>query len=463
MARAQGKGGGGAKPGGGTPQSARAVAIRVLLRVAERGAYASRALDAELGRARLSERDAALATEIVYGALRVLPELDGAFAPHLRREPAALDGLLRAALRAATYQLLHLSRVPAHAVVDETVRAVRAARGPGLAGVANAVLRKVAEAGAKGASPGGRIAVPSWVEAELTRALGAERRDALLAAGRLPPPLALRLRAGVAAAELAAELRAARPQAEWTQGRVSPLALLLRRAGDPRALPGYEQGRFAVQEEGAQAVALCLGAEPGEAVADLCAGHGGKSALLAERVGVRGELLAVDVDERKLQRIGPELARLGLCDVPVQTRAIDLTVGVGGVAPRFDRVLVDAPCTGLGTLRRRPELLLRLSQSDPERLAAVQLAILERAVRLVRPGGVLLYAVCSPTASEGPEVAARFESMTPGLRREWSDSGLAIAVEPDRDGVVRLGPWLGGVDADSPDVYQLVRWRITAG
>jgi 16S rRNA (cytosine967-C5)-methyltransferase len=445
------------------PPSARSVAIRVLERVAERGAYASRALDAELGRAHLPDRDAALATEIVYGALRVLPEIDRAYGVHLQRDAVHLDGVLRAALRSASYQLLHLTRVPAHAVVDETVRVVRAARGPGLAGVANAVLRKVARAGVPGASPANGIAVPAWVDAELSRALGGPRRSALLTGGRLPPPLALRLSATATSAELAEAITRARPSAELQPGRVSPVALLARRAGDPRTLPGYAEGRFAVQEEGAQAVALCLGAQPGERIADLCAGHGGKSALLAERIGPAGELLAVDVDERKLERIAPELKRLGLGEANVQTRAIDLTVGTGGLEPRFDRVLVDAPCTGLGTLRRRPELLLRVGESDPARLAELQVAILARAVRLVRPGGVLLYAVCSPTLAEGPEVATRLEAEVPGLSREWDSGVLALDVAPDADGMVRLGPWMGGEDADSPDAYQLVRWRLGNG
>jgi 16S rRNA (cytosine967-C5)-methyltransferase len=353
--------------------------------------------------------------------------------------------------------------VPAHAVVDETVRVVRAARGPGLAGVANAVLRKVAGAGAPGASPASGTAVPAWVDGELARALGESRRSALLAGGRLPPPLALRLSAGVVRSEVAEAITRARPGAELQPGCVSPLALLARRAGDPRTLPGYAEGHFGVQEEGAQAVALCLGAQPGERIADLCAGHGGKSVLLAERIGPDGELLAVDVDERKLERIAPELKRLGLGDARLQTRAIDLTVGTGGLEARFDRVLVDAPCTGLGTLRRRPELLLRLAESDPARLAQLQLAILGRALRLVRPGGVLLYAVCSPTLAEGPEVAARFETGAPGLIREWDSSALALNVVPDADRVVRLGPWMGGEDADSPDAYQLVRWRVGTG
>jgi 16S rRNA (cytosine967-C5)-methyltransferase len=437
----------------------------VLVRVAEHGAYASRALDAELARARLDERDAALATEIVYGALRVLPELDRKIGVHLRRAPDALDGVLRAALRAGCYQLFYLSRSPAHAVVDESVSAVRLERGKELAGVANAILRKLAaEASAAGPSPAHALLVPDWLAQTLGRALGEARCAAWLQAGGRPPPLSLRVRGDLSRDAVAAELRAARPLAEVQHSAISPRALLLRRAGDPRALPGYAEGRFSVQEEGAQLVALCLGARPTEAIADLCAGHGGKSTVLAEAVGPEGEVVAVDLDEQKLARIPAELARLGLSDRRVERHAVDLSVGLGGLERRFDRVLVDAPCTGLGTIRRRPELSLRLNERDPERLAQVQLGILRRAVQLVRPGGVLLYAVCSPTLEEGPEVAARLEAEVVGLTRCSEEACRALAgLEPDPDGMLRLGPWLAGPDADSPDVYQLVRWRLAGG
>ncbi len=443
------------------PRTARAVAIQVLFRVASRGAYASRALDAELARARLDPRDSALATEIVYGALRVLPELDAELAARLRRGLDQQEGMLLAALRAGCYQLRYLSRVPAHAAVDETVTALRAARGPALANVANAVLRRLAEAGGPRTDPEARaLAVAPWLRAALLRSLGEARAQALLAGDLQPPPLCLRIAGGPEARDaLANALRAARPEAQWEPGLVSPRALLGRRSGDPRALPGHAEGRFSVQEEGSQAVALALGAQPGETVLDLCAGHGGKTALLAEAVGADGEIVAVDIDERKLERIPGELARLGLTDRRVDRRAIDLSVGRGGLTARFDRVLVDAPCSGLGTLRRRPELLLRRTEADLPRLAALQLAILRNAAQLVRPGGVLLYAVCSPLAEEGASVAAALAAEFPQLERAWEAPALSLALAPDADGAVRIGPWFGA-NAGSPDAYQLIRFRV---
>jgi 16S rRNA (cytosine967-C5)-methyltransferase len=136
-----------------------------------------------------------------------------------------------------------------------------------------------------------------------------------------------------------------------------------------------------------------------------------------------------------------------------------LTVGVGGFGADFDRVLVDAPCTGLGTLRRRPELLLRVQPHDPERMAALQLAILRNAARLVRPGGLLLFAVCSFTRAEGAMLAARLEAAEPSLARHWQPPPELAFLSADADGVCRLGPWLGSAERASPDAYQLASFR----
>jgi 16S rRNA (cytosine967-C5)-methyltransferase len=442
--------------GGGS----RWVAAIVLERVTDKAAYASRALDAELTRARLDPRDAALATEIVYGTLRVLPALDKTIRAQLSHVDARLDGFVHATLRTAAYQLAHLGRLPSYSIVDEAVAQVRAKRGPKLAGFVNAVLRKLANQRPAEPEPPRTMVLPEWVERTLEHSIGPERLARFLAPGG-PPALCLRAEAGTRDA-LLSQLRAALPAAEIEAATLSPLGIAARRAGSPRALPGYSAGAFSVQEEGAQLVALSLGTRPGERIADVCAGHGGKTTLLARRVGPSGHVAAFDRDERKLQVIPAELERLGLPRERVELHAVDLSVGLGGVSELFDRVLVDAPCTGLGTLQRRPELLLRLTPEDPARLAILQLSILERAAALVRPGGVIGYAVCSPASAEGQGVSERFSASHPNfaLVHEALEAGMPA---PDADGVLRIGAWLASPTANSvPDAYQLVLWRRTA-
>lgn len=444
---------------GSSATPARAVATRVLHRVASKGAYATPTLDAEIRRAGLDPRDAALASEIVYGALRVLPSLDRTIEGFLRRGGGGrMDAWTRASLRAATYQIRHLSRVPARAAVHDAVAVVRAERGSRLGGFVNAVLRRVAEGRPADPRPPSRMDLPGWLDARLGDALGAERAAGFVSARPLPPPMGLRARGD--RTQLASGLRAARPGAEVLEGTLAPAALLLRGAGDPRKLPGYEEGAFGVQEQGAQAVGLALGAGPGKRVVDACAGRGGKALLLADQVGEAGLVTALDLHERKLEGVFPELERLRIPAERVETRTVDLTVGTGGLGPLFDGVLVDAPCTNLGTVHRRPELLLRLGPEDPSRLADLQRSILGHAAGLVRPGGTLVYAVCSPTHEEGREVARAVEAANRSLRRlhePLPTSGVA----PDADGVARIGPWSdasGGCDA-----YQIVRWSVGKG
>jgi len=439
--------------------NARELATFVLFRVAEDGAYASRVLDAELSRARLDPRDAALATEIVYGSLRALPAIDAAYSGHLRRAPETLDPMVRATLRAASYQLLHLGRVPSHAIVDSAVGLVVHERGRILGGVVNAVLRKVAAMRPAEPKPPTAIVAPEWLGAALVRGLGEQRAADFLAARSLPPPTALRVEDPTPGARdaLIARIRAVREHAEVLPGAVSPLAVLVRGGGDPRLLPGYAEGVFTVQEEGAQAVALAVGALPGEQIADACAGHGGKTTFFARAVGAQGRVTALDLYEEKLDRIAPELARLHLPSARLETVAVDLAVGAGGLDGRFDRVLVDAPCTGLGTVHRRPEILLRVGSDDPARLAELQVQIMTHAAALVRPGGTLVYAVCSPTMEEGAGVVAQISAALPTLRPHPEAPPLAAAT-PDADGMLRLGPW-SDPGGHGPDAYQVYRWQ----
>lgn len=440
------------------PNAGRMTAAMVLMRIADDGAWAAPALAAEFERAGAEGRDRALATEIVYGTLRVLPEIDKALDAFLRAPAAGMEPFARATLRTGAYQLLHLS-APSHAIVSDSVSIARNVRGQRLAGLVNAVLRKVAATRPEDAAPPTRLVLPAWIDRLLEHDLGEERARAFTEARPLPPAIGLRLVHGDSRdrAELMEAIIDARPQAEVRAGSVSPQAILVQRAGDPRRLPGLDEGTLTIQEQGAQVVGLLAGAAPGESVVDTCAGRGGKTAQLAMAVGEGGQVVAMDLHESKLERIHEELSRTGVM-APVEIEVVDLSVGTAGLDGSFDRVLVDAPCTGIGTLHRRPEILLRIEETDPQRMAELQGKILRNACLLAKPGGSVVYAVCSPTRAEGAEVVARLLADHADLV-EW-DPSLApeLGLAADEDGMFRIGPWNGDCDA-----YQVARLRRKPG
>lgn len=361
-------------------------------RVLSDDAFAAAALDAELRRhPQLDGRERALATELVYGTLRTEPVLRARLNAHAPK--GVSDERVLSPLLVAAYQILLLERVPAFAAVDAAVTAVKKARGPKVAGFANAVLRKLARTGEKLTQAQAlREALPAWLWQELCRSLGEEQAAALIEAEALT---GLRLRLGAEPPAWVSELPA---------GKVSAVARLVRGEGDPRQKPGYAEGAFTVQEEGAQAIGLALGVRVGDKVLDACAGRGQKSTLIAERLGA-GSLVACDLYPEKLEALVSEAARLQL--PPITTRAVDWSVGQGGLPSDFDRVLVDAPCSGTGTLRRRPEILRRLKPEDPARLAALAEQILRSAASRARPGATVLFAVCSVLEAECEAVVMR--------------------------------------------------------
>lgn len=389
--------------------TARGVAASVLARVIADNAFASAALDAELERAvQLESRDRALATELTYGTLRLFPWLDDRIARHASRGLDGLEPIVRAHLAVAAYQVLVLTRVPAFAAVNEAVSAIRATRGGAkVAGFANAVLRKLtaekrptedelAEASLASVDPS--------LHAAIVRAIGAEAARALLVGIDSSPALGLRIEDAAARDAWLASFAEARPNGTFVAGKVSPHAVLARGAGKLLDLPGHDEGAWTPQEEGSQLVALALGAAPGEAVLDACAGRGNKTGLLGRAVGRTGAVDAADVHPKKLDRLVRELARIDV--VPRRTLAVDWSRGTGDAVAGYDAVLVDAPCSGTGTLRRRPELALRRVATDVAELAVLQRGILRHAASLVKPGGRLVYAVCSVLREEAEEVIA---------------------------------------------------------
>jgi 16S rRNA (cytosine967-C5)-methyltransferase len=386
---------------------ARALAAEVLARVWSESAFAAAALDAEIRRRpQLDPRDIALATELVYGVLRTQAALDERILALASRRTYRSDPRVFAHLLMGAYSLAFLDRIPVFAAVSEAASGVREAAGEKVAGFANAVLRKLAaeiEAGGRPALTEAIVAsAPGWLRGALRRAIGRKGADAYLAAGPVPPPIGLSLAASEDRAAWLERLRARAPGASIELGQVSPRALLLRGAGDVRTLPGAGEA-WIVQEEGAQAVALAAFAQPGERVLDACAGRGNKAWLLGQEVSAGGAVDASDLYPAKLEQL-----RKGPTGRWVRaTFAVDWTVGAGDVPEGYDRVIVDAPCSGTGTLRRRPEIGLKREAADLGRLAELQAAITARAASRTRDGGRLIYAVCSVLREEGEDVVER--------------------------------------------------------
>jgi 16S rRNA (cytosine967-C5)-methyltransferase len=389
--------------------------------VTEQDSYANLVLPGLLRSRRVSGRDAAFATELAYGTLRMRCLYDAVLTACVDRPLESLDAGLLDALRLGVHQLLGM-RVPAHAGVGETVALVRANLGGGPGALANAVLRRVAEhdvdAWVARVAPDadgdllGHLAVarshPLWVVRALREGLAGqgglaqpvdEELAELLAADNAAPEVTLVARPGLASVD---ELTRDGGQ----PGRWSPVSVRLP-SGEPGSLPAVRQGRAAVQDEGSQLVALALAAapvqpRPGEAAPerwlDLCAGPGGKAGLLGAVVRQRGgTLVAVEQLPHRADLVRAAVAAVG---DSVEVRCADGR-DVGAAEPgAFDRVLVDAPCTGLGALRRRPESRWRRQPSDLAALAPLQRDLLRSALQAVRPGGVVAYATCSPHLAE---------------------------------------------------------------
>jgi 16S rRNA (cytosine967-C5)-methyltransferase len=386
---------------------ARAAAALALQRVERDRAYVIKALE-ETGR-ELGLADPALradATELALGTWRWRGVVDARLEPLLPRGLASLDDLTRQLLRLATYELLGPHPVPPHAAVHVAVEAVKRLGRRGLAGLTNAVLHRLAPAPGRAAMTDGATqldhAFPTWLRDHLAAAWGAPQLPALARWSLAVPTRTIRLRRGRLAASAALpDLPGASPSPHAPE-----ILRLAAGAGDLRRHPWIVAGRATVQEEGAFLAAERLPLAPGARVLDACAGRGTKTAALAEREPGLGRLVATDVHPDKLARVAGELARLGL---PVaDCRAVDWSVGAGGLAGPFDAVLVDAPCSGTGTLSRRPEIRWRLVPEDVVRLVELQAAILRRTAELVAPGGALLYVVCSLLPDEGTSQVRSF-------------------------------------------------------
>lgn len=393
--------------------SARLAAYECILAVESEDAYANLALPTIIAEQRLDGRDAGLATELAYGTLRMRGLYDAVIGKAARRDPASLELPVRIVLWLGVHQVLAM-RIPAHAAVDESVRLVRLVHAERAAGFVNAVTRRVTEASAEAwlarVAPGSsrhdlavRHSHPEWIVGELERSMQADSRpnqvESLLASHNDPAKVTLVARPGL----IGRDALAAQVNGQPTP--LSPYGVVLD-SGDPGALDAVKAGTAAVQDEGSQLAALALAhasvADDQGRWLDMCAGPGGKAALLGGMAMERGA--HVDALELHDHRAGlVKRAIAALPDGVVRVHTADATVWEGGP---YDRILVDAPCTGLGALRRRPEARWRRTAADLAELTALQARLLGQAKRLLRPGGVIAYVTCSPVLAETRDIVA---------------------------------------------------------
>jgi 16S rRNA (cytosine967-C5)-methyltransferase len=450
------------------PPTARQLARHVLERVELDGAYANRALSAALDRApAMAADERGLATEIVYGVLRRHGRLERALAALATSGLDKLDPRARIAMRAGAYQILFLDRIPAYAAVDDAVEACKAAGGRGVAGLANALLRRLARDGEPrlpdaAADPAGYLAaigMPGWLVRLLLAELPAADAVAFADAAGRPAPVTLRANTGrVTRDELAARLAVERPDATLAPSPIAPDALEARSLAAPAATAAWRDGLFAITDAGAQVVAALCGAAPGERIMDACAGNGGKTAQLLALSGDRARVDAVDVAADKLDAAAAALRRLGLSGASPVTA--DLTAPLADPTPRYHRILLDAPCSGLGVLRRHPETLLRRSPADIDTLAERQLRMLSVVAPALLPGGLLTYAVCTFERRECEDVVAAFLRAHPRFTVEpaaRAGGGVPWDRLADAGGAVRTWP-----HRDDADGFFAVRLRLAA-
>lgn len=385
-----------------------------MLIAVEQGAFADAALGDALRAVRLAPRDRALATRLVYGTLAWQGQLDRAIVQG-DRDPAKLDVAVRALLRLALFQLVHLERVPDFAAVNTAVELSKEIKRGAVSGLVNALLRRFLRDGKRTESPPREADVaaylaaawshPPWLVSRWLNELGGDETAALLEANNGAAPTVVRVNRRRADADKVMAALSGRGVGV-RRGSYAPDAIIIEAGDDPMVLPRYRDGWFALQGEASQLIVTMLDPLPGMRVLDVCAAPGGKAAAAAERVGTGGRVVALDRNGAGLRLARRSAARLGLDNLFV-VRA-DSCQAPLAAAWCAERVLVDAPCSGLGTLRQHPEIRWRRSAEDIEHLSALQRELLQQGASRVALGGLLVYSTCTISTAENDAVVADF-------------------------------------------------------
>ena len=430
----------------GNTANARECALSVLVSCRRNGAWADAALKAQLSKTPLSAQDAALCSRIVYGVMQNELLLNWFLSAYCTQKLDHLQPPLADILRIGAYQILFLDKVPDHAAVSESVELCRTNGRSAASGLVNAVLRKVAQHKSNlPPLPEGNIARlsiayshPQWLVKKLVSLLGVEEADRFLRIDNEAAPMTVQVNplktdADALARELAGDGVKAVPHG-WV-----PDCFELSGTGDLTTLTAFYQGRFTVQDAAAKLVTYAAGFEKGQDVLDVCAAPGGKSFAAAFAMENEGHILSCDLHENKLRRIREGAQRLGI--TCIETAAADGRVFREEWAGRFDTVICDVPCSGLGIIRKKPDIRYK-DVRELKALPEIQRAILENSARYVRPGGVLVYSTCTVLPEENENVTDAFLSSHP----EFIYEEFSLPNGEAAPGYLTLWPQRNGTD-----------------
>ncbi|OEH91213.1 16S rRNA (cytosine(967)-C(5))-methyltransferase RsmB [Bacillus solimangrovi] len=431
----------------------RSVCLDILDKIEKNQSYSNLLLNQAIEKSRLNSKDAALLTEIVYGTIQRKLTLDYYLSPFLTKAKK-LQPWVRQLLRLSLYQMVYLDRVPERAVIHEAVEIAKHKGHRGISGMVNGVLRNIQRTGIadpeKISDPIERISIatshPKWLVEKWVQQYGEEITRDMCEQNLLPPSNTARVNIQKATvSEVLTMLKQAGIEAE--KGLLSEDAIVIK-SGNVAKTTAFKEGYLSIQDESSMLVARALDIKPGQTVLDACAAPGGKTAHIAERLLGVGSVMSVDLHDHKVKLIAQQVHRLGLDNVnAMQGDSRKLHEKFGPES--FERVLVDAPCSGFGVMRRKPDLKYAKTAEDVQRLANIQLDILEAASQTVKKGGLLVYSTCTIDLEENDQVISTFlrkhaefeldttlSSRMPAVLREHCESGKIqiLSHEYDSDG-----------------------------
>ncbi|TET80565.1 16S rRNA (cytosine(967)-C(5))-methyltransferase RsmB [candidate division TA06 bacterium] len=429
--------------------TSRDAALEALYRVEVRSSYADLALEGILKGSDMDPRDRRLATELTFGCIRWRKRIDYILSKFLKGEVARLDPYTRNILRLGAYQVFFLDRIPDYAAISEAVKQSKKFGSKGCSSLVNGVLRSMAERSSDIAFPDGKhqpvehistfYSHPRWLVDRWVKRYGVEETQRLCEANNSVPPLSVRVNLlKTTREELSEKLQQENVSSQ--PGRLSSSSLSIVIRDDLASLEAYRKGLFQVQDESSVLVSDMLEPRPGETIVDLCSGPGGKTTHIAELMEDEGLVIAVDIRRSRLKFVLDNAGRLGL----------NIIVGVVADGQFFgarsaDRILVDAPCSGLGVLRRRADLRWRMSEKEIVNLSRLQLALLLSAADSVRAGGILVYSTCTIEPEENELVVSRFLELRGDYRLEDAGGFVASSLV-DEEGYYRTLPHKQGLD-----------------